>query len=80
MNTLAPPVLAVGSLGRSAALVATMIRYDVAPATSDQVNEGVVDCPVLPFAGVLSVGAGRLPAITVTYCPGELLFEMLVWV
>ncbi len=67
MTTLAPPVLAVGSVGRSAALVATMIRYEVAPLTADQLNAGVVDCPVAPFDGALSVGAGNVVCVPHKY-------------
>ena len=65
ITTLGPPVLAIGSVGKSAALVATKIRQDVAPGTEDQANEGVVDCPGLPFVGLESAGADRFPMFTV---------------
>ena len=52
-------VLAFGSVGKAAELVATMIRYDVAPLTADHVKVGVVDCTVAPFDGAYNVGAAR---------------------
>jgi hypothetical protein len=57
-TTLEPPVVAVGFVGRSAALVATRISYEDAPLTDVQLNAGVVDWPVPPSDGVDSVGAG----------------------
>lgn len=52
----------------------------MASVTADQVNAGVVDWPVLALAGVVNVGAARFPGATVTNWPGELLFEIPVWI
>lgn len=38
-------------------LVATCTRYDVAPAEGLQLNVGLVETPVAPFAGEVNVGA-----------------------
>ena len=56
-------VLAVGSVGNAAALVATSIRYDEAPLTALQLNVGDWLTPVAPFAGLDSVGAGKFAVI-----------------
>jgi len=37
----------------------------VAPVTVDQLNVGVVETPVAPFAGALNVGAGKSTAAVV---------------
>jgi hypothetical protein len=58
--TLAPPEVAVVLVGRSAALVATIISYEAALDTADQVNTGLVDWLVLPFVGLIKTGAERV--------------------
>lgn len=56
----APQVPDVGSVGKAAALVATMSRYDCAPVTTLQVNVGLVETDVEPFDGASNVGGGSV--------------------
>ena len=60
ITTLGPPEVALALAGRSAALVATIISYEAALDTADQVNTELVGWLVLPFAGLIKTGADRL--------------------
>ena len=57
-----------GSLGRASWLVATMIRYDVAPGTEDQVNVGCVGTFSVPVAGIEEPGAGKVGSVAKPAC------------
>ena len=61
-------MLATGSLepvGSADALVATRIRYVVAPVTDNQLNVGVMDTFVLPLVGLDKLGAGSAGTVVV---------------
>ena len=63
--------VAKGSLVKSAGLAATIIRYEVAPVTVDQLKVGSVVTPVAPFAGAKRVGAGNVESVVKLHCPDQ---------
>src|SRR5438270_5965879 len=63
-TTLVPPLVAVGSMGRSRGSVATRIWYPAAALTADQVKAGAKETLVLLLTGVSKVGAGRVDGVS----------------
>ncbi len=52
-------LVALVSVGKADALVATINQYRSAPATADQLNVPEVETPTVPLLGAMSAGAGR---------------------
>jgi hypothetical protein len=56
-------VAEVGSVGSAPAVVAIMMRYDVALLIAVQLNRGAVLTVVAPLAGVSNVGLGNVERV-----------------
>jgi hypothetical protein len=56
-------VAEVGSVGSAPAVVAVMMRYEVAPLIAVQLNRGAVLMLVAPLAGVSNVGLGNVESV-----------------